>query len=90
MSQHVDTAVEALLASVFEERPEALTDGTRRGDLDRWDSLGHLRLVAALREAFAIEIPSEEALDMETVADIKRIVRSLIADARPAWTSRDA
>lgn len=74
VSQRVDT----LLQRVFEVGPRQLRDQTRRGDLDRWDSLGHLTLIEALREEFGLEIPPELALSMDTVDDIKRIMSTLL------------
>jgi acyl carrier protein len=70
--------VNTLLERVFEVEPRQFRDDTRRGDLDRWDSLGHLSLIEALREEFGMDIPPERALDMETVADIKRIMGALL------------
>jgi citrate synthase len=74
VAQRVDT----LLQRVFEVGPRQLRDETRRGDLDRWDSLGHLTLIEALREEFGVDIPPEVALSMESVEDIKRIMIALL------------
>src|SRR5436190_14830775 len=74
----VPQRVETLLQRVFEVAPRQLRDETRRGELDRWDSLGHLALIEALREEFAIDIPPELALSMDTVADVKRITSALL------------
>ena len=56
---------------------ERLSDRTRRGDLEEWDSLGHLVLVEALSEEFKVNISPESALDMETIHDIKRVISRL-------------
>jgi acyl carrier protein len=74
VAQRVNTLFERL----FEVGPRQFRDDTRRGDLDRWDSLGHLTLVEALREEFGRDIPPELALNMDTVADIKRIMSALL------------
>ena len=76
---NLDTTIKAIFQRVFEVRPEEITDQARRGDLERWDSLGHLVLLEALQEEFHIEIPPEQALEMETVSDIKRVVTTLRA-----------
>ena len=78
----VEQRVNTLLGRVFEVGARQFREDTRRGDLDRWDSLGHLTLVEALREEFGIDIPPELALNMDTVADIKRIM-SALADGGP-------
>ena len=74
----LDEIIKSVFQEVFKVRVEAVTDEIRRGALERWDSLGHLDLVESLREKFSIDITPEQALDMETVADIKRIVRGLV------------
>ncbi len=73
--------VATVFQQVFEVKPDQLTDETRRGDFERWDSLGHLALIEALREHFSIDIPPEQALDMESVGDTKRIVSTLLEAA---------
>jgi acyl carrier protein len=77
--RNVAQRVDALLQRVFEVGPRQLRDETRRGDLDRWDSLGHLTLIEALREEFGVDISPELALSMDTVADINRIMSMLLA-----------
>ncbi len=79
-NDNLDEAIKAIFKRVFEAPAEEVSDRTRRGEFDRWDSLGHLVLLEALREEFQIEIEPERALEMETVGDIKRIVTALGAD----------
>ena len=77
---HLDGRVISIFQKLFEVTPGVINDQIRRGDLERWDSLGHLELVEALRVEFQIDIPPEEALEMETVGDIKRIISVWLAD----------
>ncbi len=77
---NLDETIKAIFKQVFEAPPEEVSDQTRRGEFERWDSLGHLVLLEALREQFQIKIEPEQALEMETVGDIKRIVTALGAD----------
>ena len=77
----IDSRVLTTLSVRFRVSLEQLSDDTRRGDLERWDSLGHLELIEGLREEFDVDIPPEDALDMETVADIKRIMERLVNDS---------
>jgi len=77
---NLDGRVRAIFQQLFGVAPEIINDQTRRGDLERWDSLGHLDLVEALRVEFQIDIGPEEALEMETVADIKQIISVGLAD----------
>jgi len=49
---NLGTAVKAIFQRVFEVQPEEITDQASCGDLERWDSLGHLVLLEALQEEF--------------------------------------
>jgi acyl carrier protein len=75
----LDAAIKAIFWRVFQIQPEEITDQTSWDDLEQWDSLGHLELLEALREAFHIDIPPEQAVEMRAVGDIKRMVSSLQA-----------
>ena len=81
-TDNIETAVMELFFRVFSARPEDVDDQTRRGDLERWDSLGHLDLLGALMNEFQVEIPPELALEIESVADIKRVVITLCAERK--------
>ncbi len=77
---NLDGRIRAIFQKLFDVGPGIINDQTRRGDLERWDSLGHLDLVETLRVEFQIDIRPEEALEMETVADIKQIISVGLAD----------
>jgi len=74
----VELMIKNIFLQVFEVPPGEITDQTRRGELERWDSLGHLVLLESLREEFRIEIEPEQALEMETIKDIKHLVTTLV------------
>lgn len=74
--QKLDERIKAVMGRVFEIRPEDVTGRVRRGELERWDSLNHLALLTALQDEFHIEIPPDQALEMETFDDIRRAVLS--------------
>jgi acyl carrier protein len=74
----VELMIKTIFLQVFEVSPGEITDQTRRGELERWDSLGHLVLLESLREEFRIEIEPEQALEMETIKDIKRLITTLV------------
>jgi len=82
--KNVEAAIKAIMGRIFEIRPEDITDKTRRRELERWDSLSHLALLTALQEEFHIEIPPDQALEMETLEDIKRAVSSSQGSTSPS------
>ena len=64
----------AKVQEVFREELElddlVLTDETTADDVEEWDSLSHVQLVAAMEEAFGIEFKSREILSWENIGDL--------------------
>lgn len=68
----------ARLSPIFREILEvpAFAEDLSMTEVDTWDSLAHIRLLAAIEEAFGIEIPFEEAVEMTTGdATLKKIAK---------------
>jgi acyl carrier protein len=47
-------------------------------EVQEWDSLRHIQLLAAIEEAFGIEIPFEEAIEMISGEEIIKKVKKYI------------
>ena len=47
-----------------------LNDETTAEDVDGWDSLSHVQLVAVMEDAFGIEFSSREILSWDNVGDL--------------------
>ena len=64
----------AKVEEIFREELEldnlVLTDETTADDVEEWDSLSHVQLVAAMEEAFGIEFKSREILSWENIGDL--------------------
>lgn len=64
----------AKVEEIFREELELddllLTDETTADDVEEWDSLSHVQLVAAMEEAFGIEFKSREILSWENIGDL--------------------
>jgi len=73
----LNNRINAIFERLFQASPQMLGDQVRRRELQRWDSLGHLTLLAALEKEFQIDILPEEGLAMETVGDVKSTVEKL-------------
>lgn len=61
-----------IVATIFDVPLEQVTPGTAHGDLERWDSMGHLVLVLELEQEFGIQIPPEQVPDLTSVSEITR------------------
>lgn len=45
-------------------------------EVESWDSLQHMNLIAALEQAYGVEFTFEEIVSMQSVAEIKRVLKS--------------
>lgn len=73
----LETLNEALawVADVFETQGEKIKTETRRDDIEAWDSLGILTLMARLDEDFQILLVEEEIQQLRSVKDILDLLR---------------
>ena len=62
--------VEEIFREELEQEDLVLSDETTADDVDGWDSLSHVHLVAAMEEAFGIEFKSREILSWDNVGDL--------------------
>ncbi len=70
-----------IFSRVFEVEASEILDSSRRGELKGWDSLGQLELIGALEEELKIEIDEDDALDIETYEDVRRMLSRLMSNA---------
>lgn len=63
---------------VFDDDSLEVSDSLIREDVPTWDSLGHIRLVSALEDAFGVTFTIEEIEEMTGVA---RILDRIVAKA---------
>jgi len=70
----LDSVLKELFLEIFDIEGDEYGDDLTYEDTPDWDSLGHMKMVAALTEKFGVEFDIEEVMAMESVAHIKRIV----------------
>ena len=66
--------LEQLLAELLQIPVTTVTDDLAMKDLDVWDSLKHMELIASLEQQFALQFTFEEIVSMRSVGDIKRVL----------------
>ena len=71
--------LEAVFRDVFDDESIVLTDQTGPDDIDDWDSLAHISLIAAVENEFGIRFNVKTALHLKTVGEIADAVGSLIS-----------
>jgi acyl carrier protein len=64
------------IANLFEAPEESITPETKREDIEAWDSLGVLTLLAALDDDFEIILSDEIAAEMQSIEDILKVLRA--------------
>jgi long-chain acyl-CoA synthetase len=75
----IDKPVELvdLIRQIFSLGAETqVTDTDGPGSLDGWDSLGHVKLILVIEGVYGIHIEPSEAMRIETVSDIRAILRN--------------
>jgi acyl carrier protein len=63
-----------VLAGVFQMDPNQITDATTMEDVERWDSLTHMKLIVTIEQAYRIQLSAEQIMAMKNVKAIKEIV----------------
>lgn len=67
--------MEAVLATALQIPETAITDDLAMKDVETWDSLKHMELIVSLENAFGIELSFDEIVTMQTVNEIKRVLK---------------
>ena len=64
------TQLKKLMADLFQCSESDLSDNTGPGDINGWDSLGHVLLMTEIQSRFGRHIPVEDAIEIESIVDI--------------------
>jgi len=72
----VEDTLEQMLAEVLQIPAGEITDELAMKDLDVWDSLKHMELIASLEQQLEIQLSFDEIVAMRSVGDIKRTLRT--------------
>ena len=52
-----------------------ITDDLGPGQVQGWDSLGHVRLLTSLESTYAISVDMDDLVALQTVGDIRNLLR---------------
>ncbi|MBR6088848.1 MAG: acyl carrier protein [Anaerolineaceae bacterium] len=63
---------------VFDDEELTVTDQTSPEDIDDWDSLAQITLIAAVENEFGIRFPVKKALQMKTAGQIADAASELL------------
>jgi len=65
----------AWIAEVFEMPLENIRPEMKKEDIEAWDSLGVLNLIAGLDETYGILLTQEEILELKSIEDVLKLLR---------------
>jgi acyl carrier protein len=63
------------MADLFGIKTEDVTDSLTMANTDGWDSLKHMELIVSIEHTFGIELTFDEIVAMQTLKDIKKILK---------------
>jgi len=72
----LNTKLNEIVASVLHIPMDGVADQLTMAEVETWDSLQHMNLIAALEQAFNTEFTFEEIVSMQSVAEIRRVLKS--------------
>ncbi len=72
----VEARVIGLIGRELDVPEGSITPATVSGDIERWDSLGHLQVCMALEAEFGISPELEELAELDSVAAIVDYLRA--------------
>ena len=70
----MDAKLNSIIAEALHLPLEKVKDELEMSQVELWDSLQHMDLIASLEQAFGTEFTFEEIVSMQSVAEIKRCV----------------
>jgi len=70
----MEQKLKTVMADIFEISIDQINASTTMENIEAWDSLKHIELIAAIEEKFEIVLETEEMIEMISFKDIKRIL----------------
>ena len=64
---------------VFDDESISVTDATTANDIDDWDSLEHINLLAAIEQEFGMKFNMGQVVSMKNVGEMADIIISKIS-----------
>ncbi len=70
----MENKLQPLIAEVLHLPLERITDDLAMSEVESWDSLQHMNLIASLEQTFGVELTFDEIVTMKNVREIKRVL----------------
>jgi Acyl carrier protein len=76
----LDQKIKKTIADFFKINIELVNNDLTVGDIQQWDSLGHIGLITHFEKEFDISIDVDQSLEMESVEDIVEIISEILGE----------
>lgn len=77
----MNTKLSEIIISTLQISQNQLSDEMKMSDIETWDSLQHMNLIASLEGEFGVEFTFDEIVSMQNVAEIRRVLQTKGVDA---------
>lgn len=72
--EEVFVTLNEVFRDVFDDEEITVTDKTTADDIEEWDSLEHINLLAAVEQAFGIKFNMGQVVSMKNVGEMADII----------------
>jgi acyl carrier protein len=76
--EEVFVKLNEVFRDVFDDESITVTDATTANDIDDWDSLEHINLLAAIEQEFGMKFNMGQVVSMKNVGEMADIIISKI------------
>ena len=76
--QEILEAVQEIFRDNFDDDTLVITRDTCADDIEDWDSIEHINLIAAVEDAFGMRFQMREVSGMKNVGEMVQIIKSRI------------
>lgn len=80
MTTAIDDRLRGVFVEALELPPDVDVENLKYRDIEQWDSLGHMTLVAAIEDEFGVQLDTEQVIDMSSFAVARDMLRSMGVD----------
>lgn len=71
----MENKIRTIIAQILKVSPDEVEPDMVIGDLDEWDSMHHIMILAALEKEFGIKFDKSDLSELEDVSDIIALVK---------------
>lgn len=69
--------INKVFKTVFGDENLVVTEETCADDIESWDSLQHINIIAMLEREFGIEFDIDQIISLENVGDMVRVIEEI-------------